>query len=65
MRAMRRITIAGLVLAAVAGLAWAGASLGDHIVPDVHAAGIDIGGLSPAAARERLDAQAAAFSARG
>ena len=62
---MRRITIAGLVLAATAGLAWAGVSLGDHIVPGVHAAGIDIGGLSPAVAHERLVAQAGVFSARG
>lgn len=60
---MRRIAIAGLALAAVAALVWAGASVGDDVVPGVHAAGIDIGGLSPAVARERLVAQAAAFSA--
>jgi vancomycin resistance protein YoaR len=60
---MRRIAIVGLVLAAAAGLAWAGASVGDHIVPGVHAAGIDVGGLSPAVARERLIMRAVMFEA--
>ncbi|HEX6060708.1 MAG TPA: VanW family protein, partial [Candidatus Limnocylindria bacterium] len=60
---MRRIAIVGLILAAAAGLAWAGASAGDHIVPGVRAAGIDIGGLSLATARDRLQTQAAVFGA--
>jgi vancomycin resistance protein YoaR len=60
---MRRITIVGLVLAAAAGLAWAGASVGDHTVPGVRAAGIDIGGLSPTVARDRLIMQTVVFEA--
>jgi vancomycin resistance protein YoaR len=60
---MRRITFIGLALAAAAGLVWAGASVDDRIVPGVHAAGIDIGGLTPAVARERLLTPAEAFEA--
>ncbi len=60
---MRRVAIVGLVLAAAGGLAWAGASVGERIAPGVHAAGIDIGGVSSAVARERLVTQAAVFEA--